>query len=168
MLIKNIDFLYMLGDMTSPLEDLLVKLVRFFKSYTVDIIGLETIYICDFDTDNTIRFFDEVNRIEKTDIPREYLNMSYADIMNTLRTHLNPNEKLTFKDILLQNGYITFGEDELTKTPAKVELKYNMNKNIFENDDTNYFTDSLDITDELDNSDRLRIKDKIVKITYED
>lgn len=168
MLIKNIDFLYMLGDMTSPLEDLLVKLVRFFKSFTVDIIGLETIYICDFDTENTIRFFDEVNRMEKTDIPREYLNMSYADILDRITTNLNPYEKMSFKDIMLQNGYILFGEDELTKTSVAVKEKFKMTKKINVNEDTQYLVDSIDLENELDQRDKFHLKDEIVKITYED
>ena len=146
----------------------IVKLVRFFKSFTVDIIGLETIYICDFDTENTIRFFDEVNRMEKTDIPREYLNMSYADILDRITTNLNPYEKMSFKDIMLQNGYILFGEDELSKTSVAVKEKFKMTKKINADEDTQYLVDSIDLENELDQRDKFHLKDEIVKITYED
>lgn len=78
--INNINFLYMINDTSTPLEDLLLKIIRFVKSYTVDMLGLDIIYICDFKTENMIRLIDEIDYINKTiQLPETTLLMPFKD-----------------------------------------------------------------------------------------
>ena len=91
--IKDINFLYMITDSATPLEMLLLRLIRFFKSFTVDIVGLDTIYVTDLRAENIMRFFDEVARIKKTIQIRENMYVSYSDVLHLIIAHFKFDEK---------------------------------------------------------------------------
>lgn len=91
--IKDISFMYILNDTATPLEDLLIKLIRYFKSMTVDLVGMDKIYVFDVKQENILRFFDEVKYIGKTDELPENVNISYSDVVHLLTTvHSSPDE----------------------------------------------------------------------------
>lgn len=78
-IIDGLNFIYLINDSSSPIEGLLLKLINFFKSYTVDFTGLDVMFICDLKAENIVRFFDEVSEIEKTIQTNETLNVfSYS------------------------------------------------------------------------------------------
>lgn len=168
MTIKNLDFLYLFGDMTSPLEDLLVKLVKFFKSFTVDLIGMETIFICDFDTENTFRLFDEIGRIEKTDMAKDYLRLTYSDVIDRMVTELHPTEKLSFRDIMLYNAHVIFGEDDFTRTPIVMREDIKYHSTLQTDEEKQYLVDSADISSDLHVGDGMKLQDRIYAIIEED
>jgi hypothetical protein len=91
--IKDINFLYMITDSATPLEMLLLRLIRFFKSFTVDIVGLDTIYITDLRAENIMRFFDEVARIKKLIQVRENMYVSYSDVLHLITAQFKFDEK---------------------------------------------------------------------------
>lgn len=97
-IIRDLNMLYFSNGTATPLENLMVKLVRFFKSHTVDMIGLDTIIICDMRNDNLLRLFDEVNYIEKTIIPKDNMNISYSDVVHRIQTEMELNDTLKFKE----------------------------------------------------------------------
>ena len=96
--INNINFLYMINDTSTPLEDLLLKIIRFVKSYTVDMLGLDIIYICDFKTENMIRLIDEIDYINKTiQLPETTLLMPFKDQIK-LESLVKMREKNKLRD----------------------------------------------------------------------
>lgn len=50
----------------------------YFKSFTVDVIGMDTIYIMDIKLENQMRFFDEIST-SKTINSNDELKLSFAD-----------------------------------------------------------------------------------------
>lgn len=98
LLLKNVQFMYLMANTQTPLEDLLLRLVKFFKSYTVDIIGLETILVCDFKPEMTLRLYDEIAKIYKLIEMHEYEHWSYSDIVRELIAILYPNEEMKVRD----------------------------------------------------------------------
>lgn len=71
LIIKDIKFLYMMNSSSTPLEELLVKIIKFVKSFTVDMISLDIIYICDFKMENLIRMIDRVTYMNKVIQPED-------------------------------------------------------------------------------------------------
>ena len=88
----------MINDTSTPLEDLLLKIIRFVKSYTVDMLGLDIIYICDFKTENMIRLIDEIDYINKTiQLPETTLLMPFKDQIK-LESLVKMREKNKLRD----------------------------------------------------------------------
>ncbi|HAU88256.1 MAG TPA: hypothetical protein DCW90_23110 [Lachnospiraceae bacterium] len=78
--VGNLDTLYLVNDGTSILQDYLLKLIRFFKSYTTQLVGLGIIYVFDTKPDNMLRFIDNIGKIHKTIVAKEStMSLSYAD-----------------------------------------------------------------------------------------
>ena len=51
----------------------------YFKSFTVDVIGMDTIYIMAIKLENQMRFFDEININAKNVQADDELRLSFAD-----------------------------------------------------------------------------------------
>lgn len=93
--VKDLRYIYLLNDTSTPLEDLLIKMINFFKSFTVDLLGLDIIYITDMRADNIMRFFDEIYYMRKLIEPHEHIHLSYADTLH--RVISNYKFRDTFK-----------------------------------------------------------------------
>ena len=96
--IDGLKFLYLMEKAASPLEKLLVQMIRFFKSYTVDMIGLSLLYVYDIKIDNIIRLFDEIERIHKTIVPVERIKIKYDDSIHSLTATIAPKDKFKLVD----------------------------------------------------------------------
>ena len=87
--VGNLDSLYLANDGTSSLQTYLIKLIRFFKSYTTDLIGLSIIYVFDFKPNNMLRFIDKVAKIHKKIGPEDHTwkfgKYDYARLHSTVR-----------------------------------------------------------------------------------
>lgn len=110
--IDKMKFIYMLNDSSTVIEDLLVKLINFFKSFTVDMLGLDTIYIMDFRAENTLKLFDEIASIKKELELHDNLSLSYKDVIHLTEAFFNDNkDHLSWYDKVLYNVYITLAKD---------------------------------------------------------
>lgn len=77
-IIPNLKYLGFLSGLSETLEMMLVGLIRFFKSYTTDMIGLDVIYICDMKPELLLRLINGLTA-QKTLEPHSYQNFSYTD-----------------------------------------------------------------------------------------
>lgn len=104
--VKNLKYIYMQNDSSTPIEDLLIKLINYFKSFTVDCLGLDTIYVYDMKAENSIRLFGEIKKIIKKIEEKEHIHLSYNDILNFITnsklndSSLNIHDKETHKVII--------------------------------------------------------------------
>ena len=121
LLLKNIQFMYMIIDTSTPLEELLMKLVRFFKSYTVDMLDLSTIYICDLKPDQTIRMFDEIAKIHKWIEPNEDLHISYDDVISSMVSIIHQPDFIYMRDKMYYTLILYI--DAMCKKDTSVLLK---------------------------------------------
>lgn len=102
LVLGNIDTLHLVNDGTSVLQEYLIKLIRFFKSYTTDLISLGTIYIFDFKPDNMLRLIDKVGKINKSIITDEKtMHLGYSDYMQAKTTITYPEKTMRFHDTAL-------------------------------------------------------------------
>ena len=61
----------------------MMKLIRFVKSFTVDLLGLDVLYVCDLKDETMIRLIDEVNHIDKTIVPKEHFKIPISDSVHS-------------------------------------------------------------------------------------
>ena len=108
--IKNMKFIYMVNDSVSPLEDLLIRMIRYFKSFTVDLLGFDTIYITDLKAENLVRFFDEVARIKKVIEVHENIHLSYADMCYLIANYNLEDKTLQLTDKALYNKFLLIND----------------------------------------------------------
>lgn len=83
-IIDNLEYMSMLGDMASVLEEMLEKLVRFFKSYTTELISFDTTIICDMKMENMVRLFDEIAYIKKSMDISDTMRFPYSDAIHKI------------------------------------------------------------------------------------
>jgi len=115
-LIDDINFSHMLNGVSSLLEELLMKMIKFIKSFTVDFIGLDIIFICDFKEENLLRLIDKVHYIDKTIVPKETLNFSFWDSISSY-VNYNLNDNCKFADIIPKPWFTD--PDNTGKMPSK-------------------------------------------------
>lgn len=94
----------LIGNNQMSMEDILLKLVRFFKSYTVDLISLNAIYVIDLKHDNFIKLIDHIPYIHKTSIPKDKLYLRYADAIKKLRARIRDKDDLKWDDKIALYG----------------------------------------------------------------
>ena len=104
--IEDIDMLYLRNDTETPLEKLLIRMVKFFKSFTVDFIGLDIILICDFKNENIMRMMDEVEYIRKLIEVHELYPMLLSDVIHALIVKVHHRDTLSLTDALMLNAYL--------------------------------------------------------------
>ena len=93
LVIGNLDAMYLVNDGTSILQEYLIKLVRFFKSYTTELTGLGVLYIFDFKPDNMLRLIDCVGKIEKEIQVSEKESFGLYDYMTKLKSSITISSK---------------------------------------------------------------------------
>lgn len=78
-ILDNLSFVNLMGDSSTPVEELLMKLIKFFKSHTVEFINMDTIYICDLKPESMIRYFDVIHEANKTNLVKDFIKFPFAD-----------------------------------------------------------------------------------------
>lgn len=103
--LDNVSHLYILNDGVSPLQELLVQLVEFFKSYNTDMVQLSSLMIMDWKMENTLRFIDHPQKINKEIMTKESFNLPYSDFMKRFTVKFFVDSKLKFWDAsAIHNG----------------------------------------------------------------
>lgn len=77
-IIPDLKYLGIFSDTSSTIEVMLVELIRFFKSYTTDMLGMDTIFVFDLKPETMIRLIEHII-IHKTIQKDDKLNISYSD-----------------------------------------------------------------------------------------
>lgn len=75
----SLKYAFFLNDNNIPVVRAIVELVKFFKSYTVDLASLNIIYLFDSKFYNNIKLIDDIEDVEVNIIPEEELNTLYFD-----------------------------------------------------------------------------------------
>lgn len=142
-IMPDLEYLFLLNDNNNPVYTALVALLKFFKSYTVDLTQLNIIYVFDSPHYNLIKLVEDIHSVDKILQPEEYFNTHYFDeiksYLATIRTRndiLKFNEKYTpFIRLLLDDELLLY--DELLYILS--DMRYNEHL-------SSYYGDDLDIT----------------------
>lgn len=103
-ILTNIKYQQMLNSVSTLLESLLIEMIKFIKSFTVDLISLDTILICDFKPENLLRFIDKVHYIDKTIVAPDTMNFGFWDSVKIGSTY-QCNDAMKFKDIITSTWF---------------------------------------------------------------
>lgn len=125
-IINDVNYMYLLNGTNTPLEELLIKLVRFFKSYTVDMISLDSLFIFDVRAENMFRLFDEIFHIRKVIAPNDWLHMPYDDAVHLFQTYIIEMSKMDIHDKLYHEAYLIL--DNMWGVYNSVRLQDNVSK----------------------------------------
>ena len=170
--IDDIDMLYIRNDTETPLEKLLVRMIKFFKSLTVDLLGLDIIFICDFKNENILRLFDEVWYMKKVIEVDENYNMLLSDVVRRIITKIHQRSDLKLTDQLMLIAYLRlinrednllFGADMVHTVESYLEC-IDMDANRISLYDTISVLETMLVEDKKDN--HFHLRDKIVKKWY--
>ena len=122
MIITKTHFMHILNDSSTPLEELLLKLIRFFKSYTIDVIGLDTLFVCDMKSKNILHYFDEIVYANKLELLKERFKLSYSDVIHLLSSHMDESDNLKFKEKFETNKLLYLTKPEFNHIYLTDEL----------------------------------------------
>ena len=170
--IEDIDMLYLRNDTETPLEKLLIRMIKFFKSFTVDFIGLEIILICDFKNENIMRMFDEVEYIRKLIEVHEHYPMLLSDVVKAIIIKVQHRDLLSLGDLLMLNAYLRlinrddnylFHGDFVTTIQSYLEVD-DLEANRISLYDTAAFLAETYCKDHKETG--LRLQDKVVKVWF--
>ena len=171
--IDDIDMLYLRNDTETPLETLLIKMIKFFKSLTVDLLGLDIIFICDFKNENILRLFDEIPYMKKLIQAGDHYNMKLADVVAKIVAEYREKDTMCLTDMLTLVAYLycidrvdlLFGED----IPFYVEKYIEAGKSKL-NTETNTLGlfDAAHLSVDITGSDQLKMRDKVVRKWFSD
>ena len=120
-IIPNLKNLGIYSDTSSTMEKMLVDLINFFKSYTVDMINLRIVYILDLKPESLIRLIDLV-RYRKINQPHEILPLAYSDNLRFIATDMY-DTAITMRALLdtyVSNLYLYGNKDKMMYMYDKV------------------------------------------------
>lgn len=168
MVIEDLKFMYTMNDTATPLETLLVQLVRFFKSYTVDMLGLDTLFICDFKLDNMIKLIDKIHYIEKTIGIDIHLHFSHSDVINRITSIIDPKDRMEFIDRMMYISTLLIDEMHGNRNSIRLnDLVSSLNTTYtFEDRSFEFLEDYININSDIDLQNKCNLKDKIYKLWY--
>lgn len=167
--IDDIDMLYLRNDTETPLEALLIKMIRYFKSLTVDLLGLDLIFICDFKNENILRLFDEIPYMKKLIQVGEHYNFKLSDVVTRAIAEYRMNDTLKMRDMfaIISYLYCIDRTDILFNGDAvRVIEKYIQAGAPYENRLGLY--DAAHMESEVIAKDKLQLRDKIAAKWYSD
>lgn len=115
-IIPNLKHLYAGYDLDSPVEEALIRMIKYLKSYTTDFVGLDVIHIFDDKTKNMIKLIDS------------YKSKKYVTL-NTRLKELNLIDELTKAEIEVSLTDRIRLIDRMDDSKSVVRLEDDMNLN---------------------------------------
>ena len=162
-----------MNDDENPLSELLLKLVRFFKSYTVDVINMDTLIIADTKPENAMKYFDEIFYMKKLIQVPEKMHTSFDDVVNLLIGRFlatdDKNENvIKFKDKFISEVLIRLTSNKLNSIRLKEKFDLR-NKEDEISDKTKLYDNTKNVSITMTSKDNIPMKltDKIVRKWFE-
>ena len=160
----------MINDSQSALEDLLVNLVRWAKSFTVDMLGLDIIYICDLKPENLLRLIDVEYYVNKLIEMHEKLDFSHSDTIHKMISEYLLKTGFKFEDFVNYIKWLCIGDSSNNHLFTKDESEMIL-KTILAEEKEHKF-DLYDVASWLvtrfDFKDKCGLKDGIYQLWYSD
>lgn len=104
-LIPDLDTMQTINDSNSSAHEYLIKLIKFFKSYTTDMVSLDTQYIFDLKPDNLLKL-TEMYHIDQVDGYSDIFRMIYSDAMHVYY-EAKQADSVAFRDIFVSDNTIS-------------------------------------------------------------
>lgn len=128
--LDDIGLLYQLNDQVSPLQELLIQLVDFFRSYTTDLIDFASVMIVDWRMENMMKLIDHPQYLHKVDVVKDdILGTSYGDFLKKFMVKFSIDDQMKLlHDHTSVRGSISLHdteiyEDDIHHISAKEKIK---------------------------------------------
>lgn len=152
-IIDNINFLYLSNESATPLQDLLIKLVEFAKSFTVDMLDLDIIYVFDNKAENLIRLIDVLQYINKLIGDNDYLHLSHSDVIKRIIGNIDLYDRLKLSEAISYTKTLMLDDKELNTILSKDTISY-INKLIEVEEKSLFLTDTASLTSSISLNER--------------
>lgn len=111
--VENLSTLYNLNDVTGGPINALITLIRFFKSYTTDMIGLNVVYLFNTRALNMVKLLDHIAYVRKEELWRDSsLRLTHSDVISKIISHMDQLDGFSIHDEMLYFTSIAIGEDD--------------------------------------------------------
>lgn len=155
--VSNLNYLYIINDSSSSLQEILIELIKFFKSYTTDMIGLNIVYIFDFKPDNMMKLLDRVEMIQKDLLVPDTINLSYADYLRLHGLIRLKNEWILHDNYFVHAIWSLFDPLRFEDLIHHLQKKIGMGDDLLLND--KYSISAKEMVDDL-----LKFRDQVLRV----
>lgn len=109
-IIPDLKYLGFYSDASSTMEMMLLELVRFFKSYTTDMIGMNTLLIFDLKPESIIRLIDHIDTLHVNISSEEKTGVSLIDDLHAISI-IHSSENINIYDKMKSLSSILYLND---------------------------------------------------------
>lgn len=103
--LDEVGYLYLLNDQLSPLQELLVQLIDFFRSFTTDLVDFSTVMVVDWRMENMIKLIDTPHGVTKLDVIKDQLfGSSYGDFISKFTISFPLKDQILLSDYVTSHG----------------------------------------------------------------
>lgn len=158
--LDDIGNLYILNDDLSPLQELLIQLIDFFRSFTTDMIDFTMIMVVDWRMENILRLIDNPEKLRKVIGTKDDLStLSYSDFIQRFTARFQVDDIIKLYDehsicgrIHLKDLFELADNNTLEEVKKQIQMKENM---ILE--DTTSSITTLNLNDSLSFNDMCKV-----------
>ena len=104
--IPNLQYLYIINGSNNILLEALIKLIKFFKSYTTDLRDMNILYLMDSRYYNMNKLIDDIHFIYKVMEINDTFNMDFSDNIDTMNSIMTNKEKIKIIDEYKMNAIL--------------------------------------------------------------
>lgn len=131
LIVNDIGTLYVMNDGVSPLQELLIQLINFFRSFTTDMIDFNSIMLMDWRMENIIRLLDSPKYLHKIITPHEDIyTMTYHDFIKKFCVHYELQDLINAYDDVTICGKLEVADptgikfkDEIARLRSSIRLR---------------------------------------------
>lgn len=171
---SDVEFSKTTDSSNSNILNIIIKLIQFFKSYTVDIINFDSSFIFDFKINNCIKMIDEIHKVDKKTLIKDKNLFDFIDVLHkrAVSIKLRDRAAVVKEELFLSTTFKLHTLDKYKKNKKLLTLKFRdktgkIHKILTRNDRVNFF-DILKVMSNVEiNRDNLKFKDKIFKVWKE-
>lgn len=160
--LDEVGYLYFLNDEISPLQELLIQLVDFFRSFTTDLIEFSSVMVVDWRMENMLKLIDHPKYMHKVDAMKDDLfGSQYGDFLSKFQVNFPLKDPLYLKDYITISGkeYLLdkFGYYDDVSIKAKERIR----------DDMSFYDLRHSTSGEIEVDDELKLRDECYIIRNE-
>lgn len=167
----DVEFSKITDSSNSNILSIIIKLIQFFKSYTVDVINFDSSFIFDFKINNCLKMIDEIHKVDKKTLIKDKNLFNYIDTLHnkTISVKLRDKMGVTKEELFLSTSLKLHVLDKYKINRNLMTLKFkdkfnNITKSFYKVDNFRFFDIMKKMSNIGLNKDNLKFKDKVFKV----
>lgn len=112
-IIPNLKHLYAGYDLDSPVEEALIRMIKYLKSYTTDFVGLDVIHIFDDKTKNMIKLIDSYKSKKYVTLNTRLKELNLIDELTKAEIEVSLRDRIRLIDRMDDSKSVVHLEDDM-------------------------------------------------------